>query len=296
MQILESYNEYKDMIREFREKNGRPFSNVYYVPEDIERYIRLGRAGFERTESGIIFYFDEEKYYRVCLYVNEKERFSIEKRDKKILLKNVFQEGKKRENLLCVEQRLEELGFKKAGTSFKIRGEVKKLFQRCERMKKFADVLEKKGFHCVAAEFSMLEEIEALILDSGVIKDYQLNYWTDEEKKRMIKEGSYLCMVNDKKQICAVGGCIIKNNTTKGVAVAVREEYKMHGLIVALAYHRLKWLYDNGFESCQGWILTSNEPSIRYYQSLGYEFLNEYTDEWILEADKGYMDEKVGNI
>lgn len=283
MQVLESYNEYKVMVTEFREKNGRPFSNLYFMPADIERYIRLGRVRYEKKENGIIFYFDEEKYYRVCLCVNEKDKFLVEKQDKKILIKNVYRKGKKRENLLCVEQQLKELGFKKTGTSFKIRGKVRDLYQRCKRMKKFADVLEKKGFHCVTADISMLEEIEALILDSGIIKDYQLNYWTDEEKRRLVKEGTYLCMINDRKQICAVGGCIIRNNTTKGIAAAVREQYKMHGLIVALNYHRLKWLYNHGIESSQGWILVSNKPSIRYYQSLGYEFLDEYTDEWILD-------------
>ncbi len=284
MQLLESYNEYKDMIRLLRKKCGRPFSNMYYTPEDMERYIRLGRVSYEETEGGIVFYFDEEKYDRVCLYVDEKEKLTIKARDKKILIKNVFRKGEKRENLLCVERQLETLGFTRQGTSVKIRGEVSKIFQKCEGKKKFADALGKKGYRCVVADVSMFDEIEALILSSGIIKDYQLNYWTEEEKQKIMEEGSYLCMVDKEGKVCAAGACIVKGKTTKGVAAVVKEEYRLHGLIVALAYHRAKWLYENGYEYCQGWILTNNEPSIRYYQSLGYEFVNEYTDEWILET------------
>ncbi len=283
MQLLKSYNEYKDMIREFREKCRRPFSNVYYVPDDMERYIQLGRVSYEKDENGIVLYFDEGTYKRVCLCVNEKGKFSIDCSNKKILIKNVFQEGKKRENLLCVEQRLEELGFKREGTSVKIQGDVSKLLQRCERIKKYVYALEKKGYRSIVPDISMLDEIDAMILNSGKIKDYQLNYWTDEEKKKMINDGDYLCIVNNDNQLCAVGFCIIEDDITKGVAVVVKEEYKMHGLTPALSYYRFSQLYDKGVKRVQGWILDSNEPSLKYHRNMGYEFTNEYTDEWVLE-------------
>ena len=67
-------------------------------------------------------FFDEERYYRVCICLDEKEPFSIEKQDKKILIKNVFLKGKKREAMQRVEQRLEELGFENEGTSVKVKG------------------------------------------------------------------------------------------------------------------------------------------------------------------------------
>ncbi len=53
MQLLESYDEYKDMIREFREKCRKPFSNIYYVPDDMERYIQLGRVNYRKHDKGI---------------------------------------------------------------------------------------------------------------------------------------------------------------------------------------------------------------------------------------------------
>ncbi|MCH5270295.1 MAG: hypothetical protein J1E83_06045 [Lachnospiraceae bacterium] len=248
----------------------------------MERYIQLGRAFYDKTESGIVFYFDEELYYRVCLCIDEKEKLSINRLDKKILIKNVYQKGKKRENLQCVEQQLEEMGFEKTGTSVRIKGEVQHLFEKCKRMEKYVHMLEKKGYRCVAADFSMFEEIEAIILDSGIIKDYQLNYRTDEEKKKLVN-GSYMCMLNSNDEMCIGSVCVIESNIAKGVALAVKEKYKMHGLTPAIAFHRAKWFYDNEIKYAQGWILVDNEPSLRYYQSMGYELTNEYADEWIFD-------------
>ena len=87
MQLLESYDEYKDIVGEFRQKNRRYFSNVYFMRSDMERYIRLGRVSYEKAENAVIFYFDEEKYYRVCFYVSNEEKFFIGKQKKKILIK-----------------------------------------------------------------------------------------------------------------------------------------------------------------------------------------------------------------
>lgn len=284
MQPLESYNEYKDMVRKIRAKCRRPFSNIYFMQADLERYIRLGRAGYERTESGIILFFDEERYYRVCLCLDEKDPFFIERQDKKILVENVFIKEKKREAMLHVERRLEELGFEKKGTSVKVKGEMEKIYQKCERIGRYADAVDKKGYRFMNADFSMIGEIEAVILNSGIIKDYQLSYLTDDEKREMVERGCYTCIVNSDNQICGGGYSMLEGDAVKGVAIVIKEEYKRHGLVTVAFYHRLGWLLKNGYKRGQGWILISNKPSIKYHQSLGYEFTDEYADEWILEA------------
>lgn len=285
MKKLESFDEYKKVISEFRLVYKRPFSNIYFMPDDIKRYIELGRAGYKRSESGIIFFFDEETYYRACLYVSEKEKFKISSQKKKILVKNIYPGGEKKENLQCVEQRLMELGFRKVGTHVDVQGETEKIFRKCGGLRKYAEGLEKKGYQCIAADYSLFKELDAIIMDTGIIKNYQLNYRTDEEKKKL-ESGSYLCIINDSHQVCAVNACVIEGDVARGVAMAVKEKYKMHGLAPVLTYYRFKWLCEHGIKYIQAWILLENEPSLRYYRSLGYEFLNKYADEWILEEEK----------
>lgn len=282
MQLLESYNEYKQMVRELRRKCRRPFSNVYFMSEEMERYIRLGRLSYERTDSGVLLFFDEDRYYRVCLCIDEREPFVLERQNKKILVKNVFYKGEKREAMQCVERRLEELGFQYQGTSVKVKGELENIIQKCKRVERYADALKKRGYRFLEADVSMIEEIETIILDSNVIKDYQLNYWTDEEKKEMARKGCYSCILDENNNICGGGYFLIHGDTTLGIATAIKEEYKKHGLAPVSAYHTAKRLHKKGFKRGQGWILLSNKPSIKYHQSLDYVFTNEYADEWIL--------------
>ena len=77
--------------------------------------------------------------------------------------------------------------------------------------------MEKKGYRCIAADPSLFDEIDKIVVDSGVIKDYQIDYRTYEEKKNLEK-GSYLCIVDSNNQICAVSVCVIKDGVAKGVA------------------------------------------------------------------------------
>lgn len=283
MKKLESFDEYRNLVKEFKQVCKKPFSNMYYMSNDIKRYIELNRAGYEKSESGIVFFFDEENYYRACLYVNERDKFAIFPQKKKILVKNAFERERKDERLQCVESRLAELGFERVGISVGMQGEVQTILQKCERVKKYVSALEKKGYQCIMADFSLFKEIESIVLDSGIIKDYHLDYRTEEEKRKQ-KNGSYLCIINDKNEICAVSICEVEGGIAKGVALAVKEEYKMLGLAPVITYYRMKWLYDNGIKFSQGWALTSNEPSLQYHKRLGYTFQNKCIDEWILNV------------
>lgn len=293
MKRLETFNEYTNIIKEFKAVCRKPFSNIYYMSSDIKGYIESGRLFYEKEESGIIFFLDENAYYRAWLFVNENGEFTISPQDKKILIRNIYKCGEKEKGLQIVERRLEESGFRKAGTTIGIQGEPVKLFQRCEKIKKYAEAMEKKGFRCMEADFSMFGEIEKIILDSGIIKDYQLDYRTDEEKKRLEK-GSYLYMTDGDGQICAASICVVEDGIAKGAALAVKEEYKRQGIAPCLTYHRFKWMRDKEVRFVQGWILTSNIPSLKYHQSLGYEFMDKYTDEWILDLAESAMD-KTGD-
>ncbi len=281
MKILETFDEYTGIIKECKSVHRNLFSNIYFMSDDIKNYIELGRLGYEKTEGGVIFFWDEELFYRACLYVNEKEKFIIRPQNKKILVRNIYKKEETEGRLQCIGQRLEELGFQKAGTTIGIQGDPRKIYQRCEPMGKYAAVLEKKGYQCKEADFSMFQEIETMILDSGIIKDYQMDYRTDEEKKKLEK-GSYLYLTNKDGQICAASLCVIKRGIAKVEGIAVKEDYKGRGLAPSLTYERFRWMRDKKIRLVQGWILTSNVPSLRYHQSLGYEFINKYADEWIL--------------
>lgn len=282
MDKLNNIEEYKALLKQFRKEHKTFFSNLYFMPKDIERYISLGRVEYEKKEEGLFFYFDEESYYRVCMYVEARGEFSLSRRDKKLLVRNIYRENEQDEKLKKFESNLKISGFDLVGTSFQIQGITKELWQNCSRLEKYFPSMEKKGFSCVEADYSRYKEIEDLILDSDIIKDYQMNYLTEQEKQQMIA-GSYLCVLDKQNQICAASIAFVHDGIARDGVIAVKEEYKMRGVAPMLTYQRYKWFWENKVDSAQGWILVDNNASIKYHTSLGYRSTGKYANEWILE-------------
>lgn len=280
MKILKTYEEYKTIIKKFRNVCKRPFSNVYYMQDDINRYISLERMYYDEFDFGLIFYIDEEIYYKICLYVDPECDIHIPSMKKKMVIKNIYKREKKDEATIKIEEQLRKNGFVYAGASVGIRAQVSMVLNRCTNVSKYEEGLIKKGYEFVIAEPKEYEQMERIIVDSKIVKDYQLDYRTKSEREQL-EPGSYLYIRNAQGDICAVSVCTIENGIAYGVAMAVKEQYKMLGLAPVLTNHRFEWLEEKDIAYIYGWILTDNEASIRYHKSLGYEFTDKYTDEWV---------------
>lgn len=282
---LRSVEEYRTLMKEFRAVCKKPFSNIYFMPDDIKRYIELRRISYKKDNNGIVFFFDESTHYGVYLYVDEKSRFEIPVRDRKLLVRNMYRTREKNPALLNVQNRLQELGFKQQETLVRIQGDSQNIFSKCKIIEKYVNEMEEKGYRCIAPDFSRFDEIEHIIVESNIIKDYQMTYRTPDEK-RLLEEGTYLCIVNGSDEICAGG--IVDVDIAKGIvrdgAIAVKTEYKMKGLAPFLSYYRYKWLCDKNIQTIQGWISIYNKPSLRYHRSLGYSIIEKYVDEWLLDV------------
>ena len=147
---------------------------------------------------------------------------------------------------------------------------------------KYEKEIEKKGYCCIEAEYSLFDKIEKIIVGSDILEDYHIISRTDQEKKELEK-GSYLCILNEKKDICAASIAVINSGIAQAEEMVVKDEYKMRGFAPILTYQRLKWLDSKNIQKIEGWILTHNESSLRYHRKLGYHFTDKYVEEWVLE-------------
>jgi len=279
---LDSLEQYNILIREVRKECRRPYSNLYYTAEQIQRYIDLGRAFFYNAEGGVIFLFDEENYYKVGLYLNGEKQFDFPSVDKKLLIRNVYKEGKKEDVLTTIENKLTEIGFEKQETTAQVVAQVTEVCEKSRRVERHIFKMQKNGFYCGIVDEARMPEAEQILLDSKIIKDYHIDYRTESEKN--IISGTYMGIWNKDGKLCAVSIVSIINGIAQGVGIAVREEYKMCGLAPILTYYRFQWLQEHGVELTQAWLLLSNQKSILYHSSLGYIITDKRADEWIKEV------------
>lgn len=280
MERLNSIEEYKELTRQARVACKNPFSNNYYMPNDIQRYIELGQAYYEQIGNGFLLILDEEKYFRVCFYIDSEQELIIPPMDKRVVVKNVYRKDKGEECPEQIETWLKQMNFEKTGTSVQVKKDIVIDEKDFRAMERYAHKLEDKGWRCSELDESYYEQADKMLLSTGIIRDYQFDYRTPDEKKQILK-GSYMGIFNDKEELCAVGLCYIEGKNAYGEGVLVLEEYKKHGVTSLLGYHRTKWLLKNGAEKSIAWILVENEASLRYHKGAGYKLVNKYVDEWV---------------
>lgn len=271
-------------MKEARAANRVSFTNHYFMTPDIERYIALGRMYYENVAGGILFIFDEEKFYRVCLYVDAAQPFGIPALDKKALIRNIYRTGQKPASWNALEDNLLRNGFCRTDVVLQAQVDCAMAVQNGGKIEKYKQMLCAKGYQCVAADESMLGEAEALIRDAAQIKEHHLDYRSDAEKCGDLKNGAYLCIVDGGGHICAASVALVKNDMAYGAAIAVEEPYQMSGFAPVLSYERCRRLSERGIRFLAGWILEDNEASIKHHKSMGYTFTGHCADEWILEA------------
>ncbi|MBE5884340.1 MAG: GNAT family N-acetyltransferase [Lachnospiraceae bacterium] len=281
MKRLHNIEEYKEIVRQAREKCQNAFSNNYFMPGDVRRYIEIGKAYYESTPcGGYLLLLDEEKYYRVCMYVDATSEFTIPDLDKKAVIKNVYRKGKEEACLADIEKRMADMSFRKEGTVVQVSGDVAGIYENCKRFERFADKLLRKGYQCVAVDDTYYDAVDKLMLSGYFIRDYQIDYRTSREKEALLP-GSYLCILNEKDEICAVSVSYIEGAIAYGEGILIEDAYKMQGLAQVLMYHRFKWLFENQVQKIVAWILVDNEVSMRYHTGLGYQLHNKYVNEWV---------------
>lgn len=283
MRVIESMEQYKSMIAGIREKHGKPSGNLYFMYRDVVRYIAQGRLFIEEFDGGCVFYLDEHTYYQAVIYGDLSKDFDMRPQDKKCIARLIY-DGKglptAEQELSCI---LQKNGFCKTATTVLLRGRTEEILEKCKDVEQYIKKMETQGYFCVMAEESQFEEIDKLIIDSGIVKDYHMAYMTYEEKKAL-KKGSYLCVINKENEICGGSLSTIVNGIGQGGAVVMKKKYCLKGLTPILIYNRAKWLQEQNIKCIQGWSVTTNAASIRFHVAAGYHLMDRYADEWLLQA------------
>lgn len=289
METIESVEQYKSLIAGIKERHGKPSGNLYFMYRDVVRYIAQGRLLVEEGDGGCVFYVDGHTYYQTAVYGNLDKDFCILPQDKKCIVRLVYDS----KGLMETQQRLSRIlrknGFHKEATTVQVQGRTGEILEKCKSIEPYIKKMETQGYFCVMAQEDQFEEIDKLICDSGVVKDYHMAYMTPEEKKALQK-GSYLCIVNKDREICGASLTAIVDGMAQGGAVVMKEEYKLKGLTPILTYNRAKWLREQNVEYTHGWIVTTNVGSVRYHTGTGFRLMDKYADEWLLHAKEGLID------
>ncbi len=285
MESLRSLEEYKSLLASYKSIYRRGYNNNYLSTTMVKRYVSLGRIYYEADENALLFFTDEENYYRLYLLLGPEMDFSIKVHDKPVMVRNIYREGAKPDCLWKVEAALKKQGFALYDKTVQILAkplEDKENIRR--KYDKAISFLERFGMRIGYAQEEDMEQMMSLKAQEPLLKDYHFIYKTKSEILEEIKNGYYRCAYNHLGEVCAVQNYAVVNGVLQGSWLAVKDEYKVkYGIGSTMAYHSFLYAIEKNIAYYYGWVARDNGKSVKYHQSIGYEIGDKWADEWLLQ-------------
>lgn len=280
MKELKDLETYGTLISDMRKK-GIKFTNNNVFSDDIKRFIELKRIKYHDTERCLIFFLDEEKYYRLLIHLDPDQPWALPKLDKPALIRTRFVKDKKKADLLKLEEQMRQKGFVLKDTNVFLTldsAPVKELHQRnYQRSKK---ILEHQNFRIIRADYSYHDQIDALMEGQDMIKYYHIPYQTEDEIKAGFEDNNYVAIINENDELLAYTSGHLENGKRHADAMIIKDEYKLYGFAPLLFYY----CTCSGFSSIRKTSVNlTNAASIKLHKKLGWKFTNKYMENWLLE-------------
>lgn len=280
MKELKDIEAYGTLINDMRKK-GVKFTNNNIFSDDIKRFIELNRIQYHVSDRCLIFFLDEEKYYRLLFHIDPGQSWDLPELDKPALIRTRFVKDKKKAELLKMEEQMQEKGFILKDTNVFLTldsAQFKEAHQRnYQRSKK---ILEHQNFRIIRADYSYNDQINALIDGQDMIKYYHIPYQTEDEIKATFEDRNYVAIVNDKDEILAYTSGHLENGKRYADAMIIKEEYKLYGFAPILFYY----CTCSGFSDIRKTSVNlENIASVKLHKKLGWKFTNKYMENWLLD-------------
>lgn len=283
MERLESWEKYKELLMEAKQRGFTQFINNYLNMDAVKRYIGLGRIEYGLDGNGLYIYTDEGLFYRLYIQCGENG-IRPQGRDKPVLVRNVYREGDKSAAQQEVEQQLQRQGFSPySGSAQILATPLENREYVLEKLGKAERFLGRFGLKITYADSFQIEDIFRLRDSETELKPYHFSYETMEEKQQAVEKEYFRCVVNDQNEICAAQQFCVERNGIQGNWLAVKTGYKeKYGIGAAMAYHSFAYAIEHNIRNYFGWLEKDNEKSLRYHQSIGYRLTGKVAEDWIL--------------
>lgn len=283
MRKVGSLQEYYALVNGAKSRHGSLKTNCILFPDALDRYIQLGRLLWEELDAGMMFYSDEETFYQAYFYINPSLPFSVSRKDKPVLLQNVYK-GEKKPWVLSMEKALQNSGFVLQDPL--MHGVVPD-DSHVQQIRKTARLIErifqKEGLTYAKLRRDQIPEMLAFRKTIDEIPFYAFPYFTDDELMEEAEAERLCCIMDRDGRIIGARHLIVNGKKAYGW-VGVEEKYKtMYGVATMFLLHAFDYFYANGVKMC-AWVKSRNTPSIQYHERLGMEWTGHMEDEWLLDG------------
>lgn len=280
MEEVKDIETYGTLINDMRRK-GVKFTNNNVLSDDIKRFIELNRIKCYCSDRCLIFFLDEEKYYRLLFHIDPGQPWDLPELDKPALIRTRFVQDKKKADLLKLEGQIREKGFERKDTNVIVTLDSAPIKEACQRKyERSKKILSQWNARIIKADYSYRDQINTLMDEQDMIKYYHVAYKTEDEIKARFEKGDYYAIVNGENEVMLYSSATIDGGIFFGDEMVVKEEYKLCGFAPILFYYGIGY----GLDALRKASLSlENDASIALHKRLGWKFTNKYIENWLLE-------------
>lgn len=285
MEKVHGLDEYYALITDVRKDKSfkRISTNCFLSADAVKRLLEQGRLFAIYVRDGIMLLSDEESYYRGYYCWDSETQKHLPELEKPLLVKQLYYQGHKKEDLLLSEGILSLCGFYKSDTNCQVEVEAENKAHIQRQLQMFERVIEKGNFKMEYARPEQYEEILHLRMETEEFSCFTFPYMSEEEILQGMIEHSYICVFDSSQNICAATYVDYSSSIPEGNGVCVKEEYKnKFGFGGALLYRALSDSFEKGYKRYRSWVTKGNGSSVRFHERMGFQYTGKVEDDWIL--------------
>ena len=258
--------EYKELMRENKERIGKVEKNCFLMSSSMNKYIEEERLYVETYENGMVLYVDEGRYYNMYYFWKSDCKMFDFRQDKPVLIEELNNNGSRNEYIEKIESSLFEVGFTVFKNNLQLELSLKDKKKIIE--KQLSEKLQKISAQNLRLEFCTDDDI----LEKSIILWQDSLDVTDIPQEHMsLKSNDKLaCILTETREVIATNWWRNSNKNSEGRHTVTHPEYFQRGLASTLLLVWCKDAIDQGVERCYTWVSDTNDRSLAMFKKIGF--------------------------
>ena len=274
MRRVEDIAHFGRLTKENRAKFPAVYTNCLLMPADIEGYTAKGGLYYEATESGLYFFCDEHRFYRLYFYTAKDREIALVKLDKPVLIEFIYKKGKP-ENIIMMQQKWLQYDAREYAQNLKMSFDL-------------------DGYNPVENTLCIGGRVFEAALAKEQYAEQILKLWDDThhtfnsalpDRNGLLQEicrKNVYCILEGEK-VVAADKMLIKNKRASIWLVAVDKSLRRMGLGSRLESYNIGIAKNEGCTSCFLWVSGDNTAAIKLYEKLGFSMEKEIAEAFVIE-------------
>ena len=266
MELIETVEGYRALLRETREKLGKTDTNCFLMETQVKSYIQQGRLFCKHFSDGILMLVDELNFYSSYYLWKPGAPFADIKMDRPLLLCEYDSNGRRLDYIHAMEEKLLGCGFSLLKVSEMAVLDTN-LYANKKGQREYVERLASEGLKILECRDETLQDKIISLWDRTFsATDIVLDDRAFLQNERM----SVHCIVNDSDDVVSVGAMYYQGNGCQFRHVVTAPQYRHRGLGEALAAFRIEKALENGVKEINVFINEDNIASWRLHEKSGF--------------------------